>query len=50
MSNIPIIYTTRSKSGVGLAADDQDTQRRMRFFIGVQKVVNISQGLVTQIE
>ena len=50
MSNIPIIYTTRSKSGVGLAAADQDTQRRVRFFIGVQKVVNISQGLVTTIE
>ena len=50
MSNIPIIYTTRSKSGVGLSPDDQDTQRKMRFFVGVQKVVNISQGLVTQIE
>lgn len=50
MSNLPMIYTTRSKAGVGLATDDQDTKRRMRFFIGIQKVLNISQGIVTQIE
>ena len=50
MSNVPVIYTTRSKAGVGLAAEDQDTQRRIRFFVGIQKVLNISQGIVTQIE
>ena len=50
MSNLPMIYTTRSKAGVGLAAADQDSQRRMRFFVGIQKVLNISQGIVTQIE
>ena len=50
MSNLPVIYTTKSKAGVGLAADDQGTQRRIRFFTGIQKVLNISQGIVTQIE
>ena len=50
MSNLPMIYTTRSKAGVGLAAADQNSQRRMRFFVGIQKVLNISQGIVTQIE
>ena len=50
MSNLPVIYTTQSKPGVGLSAVDQDTQRRVRFFTGIQKVLNISQGIVTQIE
>tara|TARA_Y100000114_G_scaffold60327_1_gene55288 strand:+ start:6208 stop:7743 length:1536 start_codon:yes stop_codon:yes gene_type:complete len=50
MSNLPVIYTTQSKPGIGLAAADQDTQRRVRFFTGIQKVLNISQGIVTQIE
>ncbi len=50
MSNLPVIYTTQSKPGVGLAGPDQDTQRRVRFFTGIQKVLNISQGIVTQIE
>lgn len=50
MSNLPMLYTTKSKAGIGLAPDDQDQQRRMRFFVGVQKVMNISQGIVTQIE
>jgi len=50
MSNLPVIYTTQSKSGVGLSADDAGTQRRLRFFTGIQKVLNISQGIVTQIE
>ena len=50
MSNLPVIYTTQSKPGVGLSGADQDTQRRVRFFTGIQKVLNISQGIVTQIE
>lgn len=50
MSNLPVIYTTQSKPGVGLAGDDQNQQRRVRFFTGIQKVLNISQGIVTQIE
>ena len=50
MSNLPMIYTIKSKAGQGVAADDQDTTRRMRFFVGVQKVINISQGIVTTVE
>ena len=50
MSNLPVIYTTQSRPGVGLAADDAGSQRRLRFFTGIQKVLNISQGIVTQIE
>jgi len=50
MSNLPLIYTTQSKPGVGLAAADAGSERRMRFFTAIQKVLNISQGIVTQIE
>jgi len=50
MSNLPVIYTTQSKAGVGLAAADAGSERRVRFFTGIQKVLNISQGIVTQIE